>query len=104
LSSTHLLSASTNEGLPLTFFEAKLAGLAIIATPSGGGSEIFGPEDRELRSFKEEEFEEALISVLAMPSPSLEERQKIQSNSYWMRASECSIKYYALLRELLTER
>jgi glycosyltransferase involved in cell wall biosynthesis len=51
LEATHLISVSHNEGLPISFFEAKLAGLRIVSTPSGGGSEIFDKFDYELRSF-----------------------------------------------------
>jgi glycosyltransferase involved in cell wall biosynthesis len=103
-SATHLVSCSTNEGLPLTFYEAKLSGLSIIATPSGGGGEIFGPEDLELSSFDESEFEEALFSVLSSPPPSREMRRSVRSNSRWMRSELCAKRYYFLLSEQLENR
>jgi glycosyltransferase involved in cell wall biosynthesis len=103
-SATHLVSCSTNEGLPLTFYEAKLSGLSIIATPSGGGGEIFGPEDLELSSFDESEFEEALFRVLGSPPPSREMRRSVRSNSRWMRSEDCAKRYYFLLSEQLENR
>lgn len=100
LAATHLVSPSTNEGLPLTFFEAKLAGLAILATPSGGGAEIFDSHDRELKSFDETEFEDALIKIFSTPPQSLAMRKTIQANSSWMSAERCAKQYYALLIQL----
>jgi glycosyltransferase involved in cell wall biosynthesis len=100
-SATHLVSCSTNEGLPLTFYEAKLSGLSIIATPSGGGSEIFGTEDFELSSFDEAEFEAVLFRILSSPPPSPEMRRSVQLNSLWMRSEDCAKRYYSLLSEQL---
>jgi glycosyltransferase involved in cell wall biosynthesis len=102
-SATHLVSCSTNEGLPLTFFEAKLAGLSILATPSGGGAEIFDAQDQELMSFDEAEFEDALIKILSAPSPTLAMRRSIQANSSWMSTEHCAKQYYALLTRLVSE-
>ena len=102
-SATHLISCSTNEGLPLTFFEAKLSGLSILATPSGGGSEIFGEEDHELESFDEIEFESALEAILHAPSPSIQARKSIQLKSQWMSAQSGSELYYSLISKLLTK-
>ena len=98
---THLISCSTNEGLPLTFFEAKLAGLSILATPSGGGSEIFGEEDVELNTFDEVEFEAALRKILISSPPSAEEREAIQLKSSWMSAEEGAKRYYSAVSRLL---
>jgi len=102
LTANHLVSTSTNEGLPLTFFEAKLAGLAILATPSGGGGEIFGDEDLELTSFDESEFEIALLNILNSTPPSLESRLAIQNKSKWMSSEEGSKRYYSLISRLLS--
>jgi glycosyltransferase involved in cell wall biosynthesis len=101
LSATHLISSSTNEGLPLTFFEAKLAGLSILATPSGGGSEIFDSTDHELTSFDTEEFEGALINIFQTAPPTLEVRRGIQIRSSWMTTEQCAKRYYALLNDLI---
>ena len=103
LSATHLVSSSTNEGLPLTFFEAKLSGLSILATPSGGGSEIFNSKDHELSSFEAEEFESALIDIFRAAPPTLEVRKEIQMRSSWMTTEQCAKKYYALLVDLLSK-
>lgn len=100
---THLVSCSTNEGLPLTFFEAKLAGLSIVATPSGGGSEIFKEEDLELNSFNEHEFEEALIRIFESPPLDAKGRASIQEKSGWMSAEEGSKRYYSEVFRLLEE-
>jgi glycosyltransferase involved in cell wall biosynthesis len=102
LSATHLISCSTNEGLPLTFFEAKLAGLTVISTPSGGGAEIFDSQDHELESFESGEFEDVLVSIFTTPTPTLQKRKKIQADSRWMNASECASKYYQLVLQALT--
>lgn len=102
-SATHLVSCSTNEGLPLTFFEAKLAGLSIVATPSGGGSEIFKEEDLELNSFDEHEFEEALIQIFESPPLDAKGRASIQEKSGWMSAEEGSKRYYSEVFRLLEE-
>lgn len=59
-----LISVSRNEGLPLVFFEAKLAGVSILSTPSGGGIEIFDSSDVLLKSFSPDEFEEMLKKLL----------------------------------------
>lgn len=100
-SATHLVSCSTNEGLPLTFFEAKLAGLQIVSTPSGGGAEIFGDEDLELSSFDESEFERVLVKIFTGPPTTLEMRKRIQLRSQWMSAKQGAKRYYELLINLL---
>lgn len=100
-SASHLISASTHEGLPLTFFEAKLSGLCILSTPSGGGAEIFSEEDVELQSFEVVEFEAAVMRILANPAPNLETRKRIQRESSWMSVEECSKKYHEYLYSLI---
>ena len=98
---THLVSCSTNEGLPLTFFEAKLAGLSILSTPSGGGYEIFEEEDLELKSFDEVEFETALTQIITSPPPTLEKRKSIQAKSKWMNSEDGAKRYYLAISDLL---
>jgi glycosyltransferase involved in cell wall biosynthesis len=98
---THLVSCSTNEGLPITFYEAKLAGLSILATPSGGGSEIFTEDDLELKSFKEEEFEQALEQILHSTDFNINRREAIRTKSLWMSANKSSQRYYRLIEELV---
>lgn len=100
---THLVSCSTNEGLPLTFFEAKLSGLCIVATPSGGGSEIFSEEDFKLSSFDKEEFEQTLSEILVSVPPSGEERKRIRSQSQWMTAENGAQRYFFQIIELLSK-
>ena len=100
---THLVSCSTNEGLPLTFFEAKLAGLCIIATPSGGGSEILTSEDFQLESFDAKEFEAALLKIITLPLPSLDRRKAIREESAWMRTNECTDRFYEILSNFLSK-
>lgn len=99
-SATHLISASTTEGLPITFFEAKLSGLAILATPSGGGSEIFSDEDHELNGFNELEFEQALQRIFSSPTPDLQARKRIRDRSQWMSAQNGSEHFYSLIETL----
>ncbi len=98
---THLVSCSTNEGLPMTFFEAKLAGMYIVATPSGGGIEIMQDEDTALASFDENEFEEALLRILTSPPPSISERRMIQEKCAWMSAEHGSQQFYGVLSALV---
>ncbi len=100
-SASHLISASTHEGLPLTFFEAKLSGLFILSTPSGGGAEIFSEEDIELETFEADEFEAAVLSILQNPAPSIEIRKSIQTKSSWMSTEQCSKKYHEYLYSLM---
>ena len=100
-SASHLISCSTHEGLPLTFFEAKQSGLIILSTPSGGGAEIFSEEDLELHTFDANEFEAAVMKILREPAPSPEIRMRIQSNSSWMSVEQCSKIYHKFLLSLL---
>jgi len=100
-SASHLVSASTHEGLPLTFFEAKLSGLCILSTPSGGGAEIFSEEDTELETFEADEFEAAVIRILQNPAPDVEMRMRIQEKSNWMSTAQCSKKYHEYLYSLI---
>ena len=100
-SASHLISSSTHEGLPLTFFEAKQSGLIILSTPSGGGAEIFSEEDIELKTFNADEFEAAVMKILRDPAPSPEIRKRIQRNSSWMSVEQCSKKYHEYLSALL---
>jgi glycosyltransferase involved in cell wall biosynthesis len=102
-SATHLVSCSTNEGLPLTFFEAKLAGLSILATPSGGGAEIFDDQDEELLSFDEVDFENALFKILNAPPPTPAMRMGIRASSAWMSVEHCAKNYYSLLARFVSE-
>lgn len=97
---THLVSCSTNEGLPITFYEAKLSGLSILATPSGGGKEIFTEDDLELKTFEEDEFERALEGILRSAEFTHDRRGAIQSKSRWMSADKSSQRYYHLIEEL----
>ena len=97
LQHNYLVSCSENEGLPITFYEAKLAGLRIISTPSGGGNEVFDEKDVLTSGFSELEFEDALIKALTEPAPSMVERTRTASASAWMSAEMCSVSYYKTL-------
>jgi glycosyltransferase involved in cell wall biosynthesis len=99
IDATHLISVSKNEGLPISFFEAKLTGVRIISTPSGGGNEIFDEFDHELPSFEVSDLVSHLKTILNEEISS-ESRGLIASNSLWMKAENCSKKYYDLLRSL----
>ena len=95
----YLVSCSENEGLPITFYEAKLAGLRIISTPSGGGHEILNENDLLTSDFSEVEFEAALFKALNDPVPSKIDRKRISEASVWMSAERCSTSYYRALLE-----
>jgi hypothetical protein len=75
--------------------------MSILATPSGGGSEIFDSTDHELTSFDIEEFESALIKIFQTAPPNLEVRRGIQIRSSWMTTEQCAKRYYALLNDLI---
>ena len=97
----YLVSCSENEGLPITFYEAKLAGLRIISTPSGGGHEILSETDFVTSGFSDVEFEDALARALVAPVPTLSERRETSDASAWMSAKSCAASYYKTLFELL---
>lgn len=61
LSSDCLLLASRFEGLPLSVFEARLAGLRILSTPVGGVWEVINEDDSLCQTFGGHEFERALV-------------------------------------------
>ena len=99
---THLVSVSSNEGLPISFFEAKLSGMRIISTPSGGGNEIFDELDFELPSFDVEDLVTHLKTLLH-EDLSADSRGRIACSSSWMRSEACSKKYYELLECLVNQ-
>jgi glycosyltransferase involved in cell wall biosynthesis len=103
LSHSHLVSCSLSEGLPITFFEAKLAGMKILTTPSGGGSEILNHFDTLLSDYNQEEFEMEILRILDRGSVSLEERKTICLDSQWMQASLTTARYYEVLKEELSQ-
>jgi glycosyltransferase involved in cell wall biosynthesis len=102
LEHSHLVSCSRNEGLPITFYEAKLAGLRIISTPSGGGAEIFSENDAVTSGFSEFEFETALAKALTDPVPPLFERIETSEASAWMSTESCGLTYYQALFTFLS--
>ena len=91
---SHLVSCSVNEGLPITFYEAKLAGLRIISTPSGGGAEVFDKHDTVTAGFSENEFEAVLAKAFSEPVPTLIEKIEISEASAWMSSQKCTENYY----------
>lgn len=97
---THLVSVSSNEGLPISFFEAKLSGMRIISTPSGGGFEIFDHHDYKLQTFDLSELIEHLKIVLGSKITG-ESRLEIAKNASWMTAKNCSSTYYKVFEDLL---
>ncbi len=91
---SHLVSCSVNEGLPITFYEAKLAGLRIISTPSGGGTEVFDKNDSITAGFSEKEFEAVLAKAFSEPVPTLIEKIEISKASAWMSSQKRTEDYY----------
>jgi glycosyltransferase involved in cell wall biosynthesis len=98
--STHLISVSTNEGMPISFFEAKLSGMRIISTPSGGGYEIFDSNDRVLPSFELDDLVLYLESIIDDEISGVS-RMEISNNSSWMNVDICASRYYSALEEIL---
>jgi glycosyltransferase involved in cell wall biosynthesis len=99
---SHLISCSFSEGLPITFFEAKLAGMRIITTPSGGGSEILDSRDTLLQDFSQEQLEKKILEILQEGAVDSLERRETCLKSQWMHASRTSRRYYRILTETLS--
>jgi glycosyltransferase involved in cell wall biosynthesis len=97
---THLISVSTNEGLPISFFEAKLSGMRIVSTPSGGGHEVFDELDKTLPSFELDDLVFYLDSIVNDEVTGIS-RLETAENSSWMDADICATKYYSTLENLL---
>jgi len=104
LEHSHLVSCSVNEGLPITFYEAKLAGLRIISTPSGGGAEVFDESDLVTAGFSEIEFEALLAKVFGEPLPTLIEKVEISEASAWMSSQKCTENYYQAIFSIFDNR
>ncbi len=99
--SEYLISCSKFEGLPITFFEAKLHGLRILTFASSGDFDILGPEDVVLKNFTEDELVSALEVALKNGVSSVSDRRKVQERNQWMLAKHCAIKYYQMLENQL---
>lgn len=99
--SEYLISTSKFEGLPITFFEAKLHGLRVITFPSSGDFDILGVEDEVLKSFTEHELVAALKSAIQSGIASDNERHLVKERSQWMLAKHCADKYYELVENKL---
>ncbi len=95
--SEYLISTSRFEGLPISFFEAKLHGLRILTFPSSGDFDILGEEDVILKDFTEHEVKVSLELALMSGILSDNERKLIRERNEWMNAKLCAIRYYELL-------
>ena len=102
-SSEYLLSTSKFEGLPITFFEAKLHGLRIIATPSSGDFDILGPEDSVLPDFTVETLVNSLKGALKEGLLAEESRVSVQHQNAWMQADKRAQIFYELIESELTK-
>ena len=94
----YLISCSSFEGLPLTFFEAKLNGLRIITTPSSGDFDVLGKEDSVLPDFDFSTLKSAISEALQTGISSDQVRSKIQIENKWMDVSNQAPKFYSLLK------
>jgi glycosyltransferase involved in cell wall biosynthesis len=92
-----LVSTSTKEGLPLVFFEAKLANLRILATDSGGGREILDGNDLLVNVDDERGFENAMLEMLRHPS-----RVTESSSNDNLRKFDASFLQKHYYKEILT--
>jgi glycosyltransferase involved in cell wall biosynthesis len=101
--SEYLLSTSKFEGLPITFFEAKLHGLRIITTPSSGDFDILGSKDCVLQDFTLHSFVDALKCALEGGLLTKEDRTSIQNQNAWMQAESRAKVYYNLIETELTQ-
>jgi len=98
---SYLISCSKYEGLPLTFFEAKLNGLQIITTPSARSFEILGSEDVVLTGFSRQELERAIYNAIQNGPVPLSTRNEIRRRNSWMSSEHQAKKYYELLKSNL---
>ena len=101
--SEYLLSTSIFEGLPITFFEAKLHGLRIITTPSSGDFDILGSEDSVLPDFTVETLANSLKGALKEGLLAEEHRVSIQQKNAWMQAGARAQIYYELIESEITK-
>ena len=97
----YLVSTSKYEGLPISFFEAKLHGLKIITTPSSGDFDVLANEDILLPDFSEASIAGALLDAISQGSISRENRDEIRSQNSWMNTEYCSREYYKNLTNIL---
>jgi len=97
-----LVSYSKYEGLPLTFYEAKLMGMRILTTPAGGCAEILDEHDILMHSFDIQEFIEKILSLLRAESKSRMNRATIADKSRRFDSSITSPAYYQIIRELVS--
>jgi glycosyltransferase involved in cell wall biosynthesis len=89
------------EGLPISFFEAKLHGLKIITTPSSGDFDVLTNEDILLPDFSEASIAGALLDAITQGPISRGNRDAIRSQSSWMNTEYCSREYYKNLTNIL---
>lgn len=87
-----LVSVSRNEGLPLVFFEAKLAGVSILSTPSGGGIELLDNRDVLLRNFSSKEFEESIKEIMKGSFSDIGKKKSVGNKAF--DAHKQSLFYY----------
>ncbi len=97
----YLVSTSMYEGLPISFFEAKLHGLKIITTPSSGDFDVLTNEDILLPDFSEASIAGALLDAITQGPISRGNRDAIRSQSSWMNTEYCSREYYKNLTNIL---
>jgi len=100
----YLVSTSRYEGLPISFFEAKLHGLKIITTPSSGNFDILTSDDTLLPNFSRASIVSALSDAVKLGPISLEDRDFIRRKSSWMNSESCSREYYKILQTELIPR
>ena len=99
-SSDYLISTSWVEGQPIAFFEAKLCGVRIIATPSTPFFEVFGSEDTMLSSFEVNDLIEALKFAINNGPISTSERASVAKSNARFAAKNTSAAYYSIIRNL----
>ena len=98
--SDYLISTSWVEGQPIAFFEAKLCGVKIIATPSTPFFEVFGTEDTMLRTFELGDLADAISSAIKNGPISMNERLSIATSNSRFAAKNTSAAYYSLICNL----
>jgi len=96
----YLVSTSLYEGLPISFFEAKLHGLKIISTPSSGDFDILTNEDTLLPDFSKESIAGAILAAAKLGPVSKIKRDSIRNQNAWMKTEYCSREYYKNLTDL----
>ena len=102
ISAAHtLLVTSSNEGGPLTLYEALLAGIRVVSTPVGAASDVLAndPFLRILPADTPQALADGLEQVIHDSTPESDEIQARQFEYQWLQAKARASAFYDLCRQ-----